>query len=113
MTASPYRADNDEFNSFKNNFNVTFQITDKNENDVTSPIQYLIEREYLSSIKYHILSNSEGNVSKNEYYKTLHDAVLFECSEIIKRNENTIIFAQSKSHAIALSIFLKKNNISR
>lgn len=111
LTATPFRSEDNEFKSLKDKFNFYFQITNDSNELIESPISYLIEREYLSNIKYKLLDNSEGNVSKSEYYKTLHLSVLNECNAIIKNKENTIIFAQTKSHAIALSIFLKTNGI--
>jgi DNA repair protein RadD len=111
LTATPFRSEDNEFKSLKDKFNFYFQITNDSNELIESPISYLIEREYLSNIKYKLLDNSEGNVSKSEYYKTLHLSVLSECNAIIKNKENTIIFAQTKSHAIALSIFLKTNGI--
>jgi DNA repair protein RadD len=111
LTATPYRADDDEFKSLKDKFNFYFQITNDKKEVIESPISYLIDGQYLSNIKYELLSYSEGDVSKSEYYKTLHQSILKECENIIKKKENTIIFAQSKSHAIALSIFLKTNAV--
>jgi superfamily II DNA or RNA helicase len=45
------------------------------------------------------------------YYKTLHLSVIENCKRLVENNHNTIIFAESKSHAIALSILLTKNHI--
>ena len=111
LTATPHRADDDKFNSFKDNFNITETISDSTGAPINSPIQYLINNGYLAKIEFSILDVSGGNVSKTEYYRTLHNSVLNECDNMLKNNENTIIFAQSKPHAIALSIFLKQNGI--
>jgi superfamily II DNA or RNA helicase len=86
-------------------------LSDQLGNYLPSPIQYLIDHTFLSRINSKLLNNSEGNVSEAEYYRTLNKAVMNECKQIIERKENTIIFAKSKSHAVALSIFLKNNGI--
>jgi DNA repair protein RadD len=112
LTATPFRSEDSEFNHFKQNFNHFEQIVDESGNLVSSPIQYLIDHSYLSRVHFCLLNNSEGDVSESEYYRTLNNAVKDECIQIIERNQNTIIFAKSKSHAIALSIYLKYNGIA-
>lgn len=111
LTATPFRSADSEFNHFKQNFNLFEQLSDELGNYLSSPIQYLIDKSFLSRIKFNLLNNTEGNVSEAEFYRTLNKAVLNECKQIIERKENTIIFAKSKSHAIALSIYLKHNGI--
>lgn len=111
LTATPFRSYDSEFNHFKQNFNLFEQLSDQLGNYLPSPIQYLIDHSFLSRINFNLLNNSEGNVSEAEYYRTLNKAVMNECKQIIERKENTIIFAKSKSHAVALSIFLKNNGI--
>lgn len=112
LTATPFRSEDTEFDHFKQNFNHFEQLTNERGEIVESPIQYLINGEYLAQIDYRILNNSEGIVSEAEYYRTLNNAVLQECIQLCERKENTIIFAKSKSHATALSIFLKKEGVS-
>ena len=111
LTATPFRSEDSEFNHFKQNFNLNEQISDDQDNYLTSPIQYLIDGSFLSRINFNLLNNSEGNVTEAEYYRTLNKAVINECKLIIERKDNTIIFAKSKSHAVALSIYLKQNGI--
>jgi superfamily II DNA or RNA helicase len=111
LTATPFRPYDSEFNHFKQNFNLFEQLSDQLGKYLPSPIQYLIDHSFLSQINFNLLNNSEGNVSEAEYYQTLNNAVMNECKRIIERKENTIIFAKSKSHAVALSIFLKINGI--
>jgi DNA repair protein RadD len=111
LTATPFRSEDTEFDHFKQNFNHFEQLTNERGEIVESPIQYLINGQYLAQIEYRILNNSEGIVSEAEYYRTLNNAVLQECIQLCERKENTIIFAKSKSHAIALSIFLKKEGV--
>jgi superfamily II DNA or RNA helicase len=65
---------------------------------------------YLSKLHFNIL-NPEKDNNLNEYYKLLHHNVLERCKDLIEQNKNTIIFAESKSHAIAISIYLKKFGI--
>jgi superfamily II DNA or RNA helicase len=112
LTATPFRSEDTEFDHFKQIFNHFVQLTNEKLEIVDSPIQHLIKGQYLAQIDYRILNNSEGNVSEAEYYRTLNNAVLQECRGLIERKENTIIFAKSKSHAIALSIFLKREGLN-
>jgi DNA repair protein RadD len=108
LTATPFRTSDSEFENFKQNFNELFQLTDDSDKLVESPINYLTTQGYLSKVNFRILNNSEGNVSEAEFYRTLNKAVADECEQIIKQGQNTIIFARSKSHAVALSIYLTK-----
>ncbi len=108
LTATPFRSNDSDQNNFKQKFNTLYQLTDDNNVVVDSPIEYLIEREFLSHVKFNILSNSEGHVSEAEFFRTLNKSVADECKLLIEKNQNTIIFARSKSHAVALSIYLSK-----
>lgn len=108
LTATPFRTSDSEFENFKQNFNGLFQLTDEADNTIESPINYLTSLGYLSQVNFRILNNSEGNISEAEFYRTLNKAVADECEEIIKKGQNTIIFARSKSHAVALSIYMTK-----
>jgi DNA repair protein RadD len=111
LTATPFRSEDSEFDHFKQNFNHFEQLTNEKREIVESSIQHLINGDYLAQIDYRILNNSEGNVTEAEYYRTLNNSVLQECIGLIERKENTIIFAKSKSHAIALSIFLSREGL--
>jgi len=110
LTATPFRNDDNEMTTLKSLFQTYLSITDENNEIVPSPMKYLICEHYLSEVKTQVL-NSERGSSSSEYYKNLHNAVADECRHLISRGENTIIFAQSKPHAIALNIFLKMQNI--
>lgn len=110
LTATPFRNDDNEMHTLKSLFQTYLSITNENDEIIQSPMKYLIGERYLSEVKTQIL-NAERGSSSSEYYKNLHDAVAEECKQLIIRGENTIIFAQSKPHAIALNIFLKMQNI--
>jgi len=110
LTATPFRNDDNEMSTLKSLFQTYLSITDENDEIIQSPMKYLIGEHYLSEVKTQVL-NAERGSSSSEYYKNLHDAVAEECKQLIIRGENTIIFAQSKPHAIALNIFLKMQNI--
>ena len=110
LTATPYRTDDGELNSIRSLFQDYYQLKNSNGEDVVSPIAHLVNEQYLSRIETKVL-NAEMGSSKSEYYSTLHEAVRNECKAIIERNENTIIFAQSMSHAIALNIYLKQEGV--
>jgi superfamily II DNA or RNA helicase len=110
LTATPFRNDDNEMESLKSLFQTYLSITDENGREIESPMKYLIDLGYLSQVKSQVLNTERGN-SNSEYYKNLHEAVAEECKQLIERGENTIIFAQSKSHAIALNIYLKLQKI--
>ena len=116
LTATPLRADDSEFGTLKTMFNHYLQLVDKNNNSVPSPIDYLIERDYLSNIEYQVineLSETRNSklIDKSAYYKGLHESVTQTCKNLIEDKKNTIIFAESKAHAIALSLYLKAEEI--
>ena len=116
LTATPLRSDDSEFGTLKNMFNNYLQLIDQDNNTIDSPIEYLIERNYLSKINYQIINeaserNSNKLLDKSAYYKNLHDNVKQTCANLIENNQNTIIFAESKAHAIALSLYLKSEEI--
>jgi superfamily II DNA or RNA helicase len=111
FTATPFRNDDSYFNSIKGIFQTQIQITDSNNQSVESPILKLQNEKYLSKLHFYTLNPEKGN-SLNEYYKILHNNVLERCKDLIQQNKNTIIFAESKSHAITISIYLKKFGIT-
>lgn len=111
LTATPYRAGDSEFKSLKDLFHTYLEITDEQNGKVNSPMTYLIKREYLSRITYETLNAQKGNNSKSEYYGLLHENVKQKCEELIENSSNTIIFAESKSHAIAIHLYLLQNSI--
>jgi DNA repair protein RadD len=110
LTATPFRNDDSDMQTLKDLFQTYLAITDDEGKEIESPMKYLIDEGYLSQIEMQVL-NSERGSSNSEYFKNLHKAVAEECENLISRGENTIIFAQSKSHAIALNIYLKLHNI--
>lgn len=115
LTATPIRSNDDESTSLRSLFNYYLRIKDPNGEKVASPIEYLQNGEYLSQIKFQVLNEATNKYAlKNDmtgYYKALHESVLNTCKNIISRNENSIIFAESKAHAIALSLYLRSNDI--
>ncbi len=111
LTATPYRNDDSEYSSLKGMFHSYLELLDDNLKKVESPMEYLIDRKYLANINFEILNSERSQSSNSEFYRNLHQSVKKECENILERNENTIIFAESKSHAIALNLYLKHNNI--
>ena len=116
LTATPTRLKSTSYNDFRLMFNHYLRLKDSEGKVVESPIRYLQERSYLSTISFNVLNDSlEDLVDKKEdmsgYYKTLHESVLRVCKQIIYKKENTIIFAESKAHAIALCLFLRSNDV--
>ncbi len=110
FTATPFRNDDSYFNSIKGIFQTQIQLTDSENTPIDSPILKLQNEMYLSKLHFNIL-NPEKDNNLNEYYKLLHHNVLERCKDLKEQNKNTIIFAESKSHAIAISIYLKKFGI--
>lgn len=116
LTATPLRSDDNEFSSLKAMFNSYLQLINTKNEIEKSPINYLIDREYLSKIEYQVINethivNSNDNQINSDYYRNLHENVKNTCINLIDKNQNTIIFAESKAHAVALSLFLKNENI--
>lgn len=116
LTATPIRLKDDEFSSLREMFNHYLRLKDEYNREVDSPIEYLQKGEYLSTIDFHVLNEATASdKSKKDdmsgYYKELHESVLNTCRNLIEKNNNTIIFAESKAHAIALSLYLRSKNI--
>jgi DNA repair protein RadD len=111
LTATPYRNDDNINDSLRNMFNEVISITNDNNESEISPIDFLTNKGYLAKINFQLLKNEESNIKTMNYYKTLHLSVIENCKRLIENKHNTIIFAESKSHAIALSILLTKNDI--
>ena len=111
LTATPYRTDDDNLRTLKSQFNHYLKLTDINNHEVENPIDYLIEKEYLSNISYEVVNTFSNDKNPFKYYKELHSSILKFCKNLIEQNNNTIIFAESKAHAIALSLYLKVNKI--
>lgn len=113
LTATPIRADDDSFGSLRSMFNNYVQLVDEENKSVPSPIDYLVQRDYLSSITYQVINaaSDSKNVDNSAYYKELHENVKRTCNKLIEEKKNTIIFAESKAHAIALSLYLKSQEI--
>lgn len=111
LTATPYRTDDQAYQNIKGMFNEIVTITDDDGNELNSPIEYLVKNKYLAKTYFQVL-NTEFSSDKSHYYSLLHEKIRQECISLISRSENSIIFAKSKSHAIALSIFLKNEGIN-
>ena len=113
LTATPLRSDDENLNNLRGMFNNYYQLRNEKDKIVNSPIEYLVEREYLSNVDYNVINPSASSNKSNgfEYYKELHESVLKTCNNLKEQNKNTIIFAETKAHAIALSLFLKAKNI--
>lgn len=111
LTATPYRLDDEKYQSLKDQFNHYLKLTDDENSEVENPIDYLIKNEYLSNINYEVINSQTNDNDLFIYYKELHRRVLEVCQNLILEKKNTIIFAESKAHAIALSLYLNVNNL--
>ena len=111
LTATPFRNDDNDNNSIRGIFESLYQITNDEGNDVPSPMKYLMKEEYLSNVKFELIHADESHLESSQYFRELHGSVIDTCSVILNKKQNTIIFAESKSHAIALSISLTRKGI--
>jgi DNA repair protein RadD len=111
LTATPYRTDDESIDNLRGMFNKLVSITDNENKPIESPIEFLKQKKYLAELDFHILNKESTSTNEAEYYRDLHKSILEACLNLIADKKNTIIFAESKSHAIALSIFLSKNKI--
>lgn len=116
LTATPLRSEDDDFSSLRGMFNHYLRLKDESYKEVDSPIEYLQKGKYLSILNFHVLNQAiENKKSKKDdmsgYYKDLHESVKNACENVIEKKQNTIIFAESKSHAIALSLYLRSKRI--
>jgi DNA repair protein RadD len=111
LTATPYRADDENFRTLKSQFNHYLKLTNKDNDEVENPIDYLIGKGYLSNLSYEVINTYSTENNPFNYYKELHSSILIVCTNLIEQNNNTIIFAESKAHAIALSLYLKVNKV--
>ena len=116
LTATPIRSDDDQFVTLKSMFNYYLKIKNDEGMDIDSPIEYLQNLEYLSKIDFQVINNASERIGQNlvdysGYYNELHSNIERVCNTLIKNGQNTIIFAESRSHAIALSLFLKSRNV--
>lgn len=111
LTATPFRNDDVPHMNLQDLFTRKFTINDEDGKTVESPIQFLMNNGYLANLQFEILNSERGTDSSSDYYRNLHTQVLSQCKNIINREENTIIFAESKSHAIALHLYLKQHGI--
>src|SRR5690606_989700 len=69
------------------------------------------ENGYLSKVDFVKLETENVKNRTFSYYSNLHSSILSVSREHIAHNKNLIIFAESKSHAISLSILLKSNGL--
>lgn len=110
LTATPMRSDDTDYSNLKGMFNEYYEITNENDKNLQSPIQYLIQTGYLSNLRFQVLNTQSRNNTSN-YFNELHESIINECRNLINNKENTIIFAKSKAHAIALNLILTHHNI--
>ncbi len=109
LTATPYRPDDDQFDSVSSLFENRREITDNTGNKLSSPINHLIEGNYLSQVEFYELNISKSSSEEFEYYQDLHENILLACTSLRKDNLNCIIFAESMSHAVTLQLLLSYN----
>lgn len=112
LTATPYRSDDSSEGKLKDLFQRQWTITDQDSRSLKSPIEWLIRKGYLSNLNVHQINEERSSIGEFAYYQKLHDAVYVVCQNIVDQKENLIIFAESKAHAISLSLFLRQKGVS-
>ena len=112
LTATPYRSDDSAQGKLKDLFQRHWTVTDSDSQPLKSPIDWLIKKGYLSRLNVHQINDERSSIGEFAYYQKLHDAVFDVCQNVVARQENLIIFAESKAHAISLSLFLGQKEIS-
>jgi len=110
LTATPFRNDDEVNVNLKSMFKKYIRI-ECSEDEFMSPIQYLQKGGYLAEINFETISHSERSLNLFGFYNSLHSSVLKHCNTLCRNGENIIIFAESKSHAICLSIYLGDNGV--
>ena len=108
LTATPHRNDSKSGEVFRSNFSKTISITDGNGQVLASPLNYLIKNDYLSRIQFKTLSIDQ-NIDK--YSGELNQKVVEECLNLELNGKRTVIFAKSRSHAIALNLILRNSGV--
>jgi superfamily II DNA or RNA helicase len=111
LTATPYRSDDSIHGRLKDMFQRQWQISDDESQKVKSPIEWLIRNEYLSRLEVHQINELRASSNEFNYYKKLHEAIIDTCHLIQERQQNLIVFAESKAHAISLSLLLNYSGI--
>ena len=110
LTATPYRPDDTHIDNLKGLFDQIVTIQEKGS-PVSSPIEYLVQRNYLSAVSFLLLSEESGQQEGESYYRTLHEDVLQVARDHAINRKTLIIFAESLAHAISLRILFERNTI--
>lgn len=108
LTATPMSSNDDEFLSIKSFFVTSIDLSQLNEGIYN--FNYLQTNQYLAKVNYQNLNIDKANFSWDS--KRLNSTVLDFVKDIASRDENVIIFAINKTHAILLVSYLKMNNVS-
>ena len=106
LTATPYRLTED----FKQNFGDVLTLRNSKGELLRSPIEYLIKKGYLSDLEFKVLP-LEVQEKDRDYQGLLYKCVLSALDEIQKQNKRCVLFAKSRSQAIAMNEYLKFNGI--
>lgn len=110
LTATPYRPDDTHTDNLKGLFDQIVTI-EENETTVPSPIQYLVERDYLSAVSFNRLSEESSQQDGAAYYRALHQNVLQVAKDHALDKKTLIIFAESLAHALSLRILFERSNV--
>ena len=108
LTATPMSSNDDEFQSIKSFYGTSIDLMRLKEGSFD--FKYLQNNRFLARIEYKYL-----NIAR-EHFKwdstRLNSTVLDFVRDIHSRQENVIIFAINKPHALLLDSFLKINGVS-
>lgn len=110
LTATPMREDDDEFMNLKHFFlNGQIEFKDDNNNHISDPINYLQEKGYLAKIIPEYLKIDPKDI--DQFSEELNNQIINRAKISIEKNEQIIVFAMSKDHAIALNILFKYHEL--
>lgn len=111
LTATPMRADDSEFFNLKDMFqNRIIDFKNTEDKIIENPIKYLQEKKFLAEIDIEYLSIPETELKETS--KDLNTKILERIKLSVENRKQTIVFAMSKDHAIALDILFKYYNLN-
>jgi superfamily II DNA or RNA helicase len=107
LTATPYRNDDHNHSNLKQYFNNEI-ITHEYGREYSGSLDQLQQEEYLACLKIHYLQIPP--IELHEHSSEFNEVIIDQLLNLANRKLKTLVFACSKDHAIALSIFLSERN---
>ncbi len=111
LTATPLRPDDTEIYGLKNYFdNRVIDFKDENDEIIKNPLSYLQNENYLAEIEVEYLTIPADKIKEDS--SDFNTKVVNRIKKSVEDKKQIIVFAMSKSHAIALDILLKNEKIN-